>query len=243
MLSMSKLLTFLFCISIILIFNTQSVVGQNDSLVYKERYGVSVGIDLFKIARTSYDDNYSGFEINGDFRYNDYWYLAAEIGNDNFVFDEPNLKVESNGSYIKLGANRNFYTNWIGMQNLIYGGARIGLSSFSQTLNEFNFYTTDNTFEPIPQTVNREFNNLSAVWVEFHFGFRVELVKNLFAGAHVQLKVLASESDINNFDNIYIPGFNITNDFNAIGAGWGYSLRYLIPLKTKRKTQAVNPGK
>lgn len=243
MLKMNRLHTFLFCISSLLLICSNSVLAQNDSLVYKERYGLSLGVDLFKLARTSYDNNYSGFEINGDFRYNDKIYFAAEIGNDNYSFDETNLNVESNGSYIKLGANRNFYTNWIGMQNLIYGGARLGFSSYSQTLNEFNFYTTDNTFEPLPQVVNREFNNLSAFWVELQFGFRVELIKNLFAGAHVQLKVLINETDLQNFDNIYIPGFNITNDLNAIGAGWGYSLRYLIPLKTKRKTQAVNPGK
>lgn len=243
MLKMKILRILLFFISSVLFLNTTNALAQNDSLVYKERYGVSLGVDLFKLARTSYDDNYSGFEINGDFRYNDKLYLAAEIGNDNFTFDEENLKVKSSGSYIKLGANRNFYTNWIGMQNLVYGGARIGLSSYSQTLNEFSFYTTDNTFEPEPQFVNREFNNLTAVWIELQFGFRVELVKNLFAGAHVQLKVLASETELQNFDNIYIPGFNITNDFNAIGAGWGYSLRYLIPVKTKRKVQPVNPGK
>ena len=240
---MNKLHTFLFCISSVLLLSTNSTHAQNDSLVYKERYGVSLGVDLFKLARTSYDDNYSGFEINGDIRYNDYLYFAAEIGNDNSTFEEPNLQVESSGSYIKLGANRNFYTNWIGMQNMIYGGFRIGLSSYSQTLKEFNFYTIDNTFEPETQIVDREFNNLSAVWTELQFGLRVELFKNVFAGAHVQLKFLISETDLQNFDNIYIPGFNITNDLNSIGAGWGYSLRYLIPLRTKRKTQAINPGK
>jgi hypothetical protein len=217
--------------------------AQNDSLVYKERYGLALGVDLFKLARTGYDDNYSGFEINGDYRLNDDIHIAAEIGNDNFTFEEPNLVVKSSGSYIKVGANKNFYTNWIGMQNMIYGGFRVGFSTYSQTLEQFNFYTTDNTFEPELQIVNREFNNLSAVWTEFQFGFRVELVKNVYAGVHAQLKVLVSETDLQNFDNIYIPGFNITNDFNSIGAGWGYSIRYLIPLRTKRKTQAINSGK
>lgn len=242
MLKMNKILTFLFCISLLLL-GIDIVNAQNDSLVYNERYGLSLGADLFKLARTSYDDNYSGFEINGDYRLKDNIHIAAEIGNDNFTFDETNLIVESAGSYIKIGANKNFYTNWIGMQNMIYGGFRVGVSSYSQTLKQFNFYTTDNTFEPEIQVVNREFNNLSAVWTELQFGFRVELVKNVFAGAHIQLKVLVSETDLQNFDNIYIPGFNITNDFNSIGAGWGYSVRYLIPFKTKRKTQAVNPGK
>jgi hypothetical protein len=212
--------------------------AQNDSIVYKERYGLSLGLDLFKVARTSFDDDYTGFEINGDFRYNDNVYLAAELGSEDYTFNETNLVVNSTGSYFKFGANYNFYKNWIGMQNLIYGGFRVGLSSYSQTLEQFSFYTTDNTFEPLPQEVNREFNNLAAVWAEFQFGLRVEVLKNVYAGTHVQLKVLASETDLQNFDNIFIPGYNITNDYNSIGFGWGYSIRYLIPVRTKRLTQA-----
>lgn len=238
---MNKIRTFLFCISLGLFSIINQSFAQNDSLVYQERYGASFGVDLFKLSRTAYDDNYTGFEINADYRFTDEIYLAAEIGNDQFTFDENNLVVDSDGSYIKLGANYNFYKNWIGMQNQIYGGFRIGLSSYSQTLKEFNFFTTDNTFEPELQTINREFNNLSAVWSELQFGFKVELLKNVFAGAHVQIKFLISESELQNFDNIFIPGFNITNDFSSIGAGWGYSLSYLIPLKTKRKTQSVTP--
>ena len=242
MLKMNKILIFLFCINLFLFFGIEKNYAQNDTLVYKERYGLSLGADLFKLARTGYDDNYSGFEINGDYRLTEDIHLAAEIGNDDFTFEETNLVVQSSGSYIKLGANKNFYTNWIGMQNMIYGGFRVGLSTYSQNLKQFNFYTSDNTFEPQIQFIDRDFNNLSAVWTELQFGFRVELIKNVFAGAHVQLKVLVSETDLQNFDNIYIPGFNITNDFNSIGAGWGYSIRYLIPFRTKRKTQAVNPG-
>jgi hypothetical protein len=216
------------------------IQAQNDSIVYKERYGLSLGVDLFKVTRTIIDDSYTGFEINGDYRFKDFIFLAAEIGTEDYTFDETNLIVNSTGSYIKLGANYNFYKNWIGMQNMIYGGFRIGLSSFSQTLEEFSFYTSDNTFEPQPQVVERDFNNLAAVWAEFQFGIRVEVLKNLYLGTHIQLKFLASETELQNFDNIFIPGFNITNDFNNFGFGWGYSLRYLIPFKTKRKTQAVN---
>ena len=238
---MNKIHTFLFCISFLLFFGIHESFAQNDSLVYKERYGASFGVDLFKLSRTAFDDNYSGFEINGDYRFKENLYLAGEIGNDQYTFDEENLVVDSNGSYIKLGANINFYKNWIGMQNQIYGGFRVGLSSYSQTLKSFNFYTTENTFEPDTQVINREFNNLSAVWGEFQFGLKVELLKNVYAGVHVQLKVLVSETELQNFDNIFIPGFNITNDFSSIGAGWGYSLSYLIPLKTERRTQAINP--
>lgn len=238
---MNKIHTFLLTISLCLFSIINQSFAQNDSLVYKERYGASFGVDLFKLTRTALDDNYTGFEINGDYRFTDEIYLAAEIGNDQFTFDESNLVVDSDGSYIKLGANYNFYKNWIGMQNQIYGGLRIGLSSYSQTLKEFNFFTSDNTFEPETQIVSREFNNLSAIWTEFQFGLKVELLRNIFAGVHVQIKFLMSETELQNFDNIFIPGFNITNDFSSIGAGWGYSISYLIPFKTKRKTQSVNP--
>ena len=238
---MNKILTFLFCISLCLHLSISQSFAQNDTLIYKERYGISVGVDLFKLTRTALDDNYTGFEINGDYRYNDHIYLAAELGNDQYTFDESNLIVDADGSYIKLGANYNFYKNWIGMQNQIYGGFRIGLSSYSQTLREFSFFTSDNTFEPERQILKREFNNLSAIWAEFQFGLKVELIKNVYAGVHIQLKFLASETELQNFDNIFIPGFNITNDFSSIGAGWGYSINYLIPLRTKRKTQSINP--
>ncbi|NBC57213.1 MAG: hypothetical protein GVY05_02865 [Bacteroidetes bacterium] len=238
---MNKTRTLISIISLCLFSIINQSFAQNDSLVYNERYGASFGIDLFKITRTALDDNYRGFEINADYRFTDEIYLAGEIGNDQFTFDESNLVVNSDGSYIKLGANYNFYKNWIGMQNQIYAGFRVGLSSYSQSLKEFNFFTSDNTFEPETQVVNREFTNLSALWTEFQFGFEVELIKNVFAGAHVQLKFLVSETDLQNFDNIFIPGFNITNDFSSIGAGWGYSLSYLIPFKTKRKTQSVKP--
>jgi len=238
---MNKILTFLLNTSFCLFLIVNQSIAQNDSLVYNERYGASFGVDLFKFSRTAFDDNYTGFEVNADYRFTDEIYLAAELGNDQFTFDESNLVVDSDGSYIKLGANYNFYKNWIGMQNQIYAGFRIGLSSYSQTLKEFNLFTTDNTFEPETQILSREFNNLSAVWTEFQFGFEVELFKNVYAGAHIQIKFLVNETELQNFDNIFIPGFNITNDFSSIGAGWGYSLSYLIPLKTKRKTQSVNP--
>ena len=237
---MKKTHTFLFFISVLLLGLSNTLHAQNDSIVYNERYGVSLGVDLFKLTRTALEDNYTGFEINADYRLKNFIFLAAELGNDNYTFDESNLVVNSTGSYIKLGANYNFYKNWIGMQNMIYGGFRVGVSSFSQTLEEFSYYTTDNTFEPQPQLVDREFSNLAAVWTELQFGIRVEVLKNVYLGTHIQIKVLVSETELQNFDNIFIPGFNITNDFNSIGFGWGYSLRYLIPLKTKRKTQPIN---
>ncbi|WP_127845173.1 DUF6048 family protein [Psychroflexus aestuariivivens] len=236
--------TFIFFISAISLLNFSFAFGQNneqekDSVVYKERYGLTLGLDISRLGRTLWDDNYEGFEIWGDYRFNDDIYLAAELGYETYTYDEDNLINTTDGSYIKIGANYNVYDNWIGMQNLIYVGLRYGFASYSQNLQQYRIYTTDNYFEPDIRIVDREFNNLTASWIEMKAGLRVEVLRNIFIGVHVQLKSIVAESEITNFDNLYIPGFNRTYDRSSFGAGWGYSISYLIPIYTKRKTQAV----
>jgi len=54
-------------------------------------------------------------------------------------------------------------------------------------------------------------------------------------GVNLQLKRLMSEERPENFDNLFIPGFNKVLDDNSIGVGLGYSIMYQIPLYTKRK--------
>ena len=39
-----------------------------DSITYVEKYGLRLGGDVSKLVRTFIDDDYSGFEINGDYR-------------------------------------------------------------------------------------------------------------------------------------------------------------------------------
>ena len=95
---MNKIHTFLFCTSFFIFFGIHESFAQNDSLVYKERYGASFGVDLFKLTRTALDDNYSGFEINGDYRFKENLYLAGEIGNDQYTFDEENLVLILTGA-------------------------------------------------------------------------------------------------------------------------------------------------
>ncbi len=213
---------------------------KRDSVFYKERYGLMLGGDVYKLARSFYDEKYTGFEINGDYRFTKKIWFSAELGYEELYFDEPYLDVSTSGSYIKLGGLYNFYENWIGMDNLLYGGFRIGAASFSHDLNTYRITVRDNYFEPDIKDVNRSFNNLNAVWTEFQLGIRVEVLKNIYLGAHVQLKAMISQSDVPNFENLNVPGFNRTYTDNRIGAGFGYSIRYLIPLYSKKISQAVD---
>lgn len=212
----------------------------SDSIFYKDKYGLTLSLDLSRIGQGFWDQDYQGLEIGADFRYSENLYIAGELGNEKAVFNNENLSSEASGSYIKLGVNYNVYDNWIGMRNLVYVGFRYGFATFSQNLQRYRIYTTDNYFPPDIRDTDRTFSNLTANWLEIQAGIRVNIFGNLYLGAHVQLKNMITSTDIQNYDNLYVPGFRRTFDNSNIGAGWGYSISYLIPLYSKTKTQAVD---
>lgn len=226
----------IFLLLISIAFHSSVVFGQEaqtDTVDTREKYGIRLGIDLAKPARIFIEDEYQGFELKGDYRLYEDIYLAAELGNEKNVIEEPNVTASSKGSYIKLGVNYNFYENWAGMQNQIFFGLRYGFATFSSELQEYSIYTTDPYFEPDIRTESREFNNLTAGWVELQLGIKVEVLNNVYLGTHVQLKRMVNETEPTNFDNLYIPGFNRTYDDSTWGVGYGYSISYLLPFYKK----------
>lgn len=211
---------------------------SNDSLPkFKEKYGLRLGVDLHKLGRTLYDNDYTGFEINGDYRLTKKIYIAAEIGNEEKTTTTDFLNSTSSGSYIRAGIDYNFYRNWLDMENMLFGGLRVGVASFSQDLNSFTIFDVNNLFwnEPFSSDQTVTFNDLTAVWAEMMLGIKVQIATNLFLGLNVQLKFMVSETLPNNFDNIYVPGFNRTFDSSGVGAGFGYNISYLIPIYKKDK--------
>lgn len=203
---------------------------QEDTLQFQEKYGLRLGVDLSKPLRTLLDDDYKGLEIKGDYRIYENYYLAAELGNEEKFTSLENITSETKGSYIKVGANYNAYKNWQGMQNEIYVGLRYGFATFSSDLLQYSIYDRNDYFERDIRTENLEFTNLTAGWLELQLGIKVELLRNLFLGAHVELKRRINENAPNFYENLYIPGFNRTYTDSSIGTGYGYSISYLIPL-------------
>jgi len=225
----------LFCINVF--FASSLMMAQetsNDTIPKKKiDYGLRVGVDLSKPLRTFIEDGYSGFEIIGDFRISEKFYAAAEIGNEKKERFESNLNSIASGSYVKIGADFNAYNNWLGMDNAIYAGLRYGFSTFKQELLAYGIHTTNQTFPGTIRVDPQEFTGLTASWVEFIFGVKTEIINNLYVSVHLQLKRKVSETKPDNFNNLFIPGFNRTYDFSEFGAGYGYSISYLIPIFEK----------
>jgi len=189
-----------------------------DSIKITNRYGLRLGADLSKLVRTALDDDYKGFEIMGDYRLTKRLYIAGEIGTEEKTTITEYLNSTANGSYFKAGIDYNTYDNWFGMENAIYTGLRVGASTFKQTINSYTIYSTNQYWEP-QLTVNEpeEFSGLTALWTELIVGIKAELLPNLYLGLNAQLKILVSDDAPNNFENVYIPGYNKTYDSGRFG--------------------------
>lgn len=230
---------FVFFISLWLVIAGSTLHAQEEAVIIDsipvktQYYGLRIGVDIAKPLRTLLDDAYSGFEVTGDFRIRDRYYLAAELGNEKRTTDLPNINTTASGSYLKAGFNYNAYDNWLGMNNLIYAGVRGGFSTFSQDLNSYTIYTTTDLFEDDTRTDGSSFSGLSASWLEFQLGVQVELFSNLYLGLNIQLKRRITNKEPDGFENIYIPGFGKTTDGSSFGVGYGYTLSYLIPFFKK----------
>jgi len=215
-----------------------SVEAQNDGITqdstkYKQKYGLRLGGDLSKILRTVIDDDYTGFEINADYRYSKSLFIAGEIGTEEKTTSTEFLNSTAKGSYFKAGIDYNMYKNWLNMENMIYSGFRVGASTFSQTINSYTIFNTNQDFLQNTITESIEYNGLTAIWAELIFGIKAEVLNNLYVGLNVQLKGRISETEPDNFENIYIPGFGSTYDSGSFGIGFGYNVSYLIPLYKK----------
>lgn len=204
---------------------------KKDSIKPKtERYGLRVGVDLFKLTRSFYEKDYRGLELVGDFKLTRKHYIAAEIGTENKTVDDDRLNFTTKGTYIKAGFDFNGYENWLGMNNMLYVGMRYGFSSFSQTLNSYSIYNPNPYFGQVPEIPSgQKYSGLTAQWIEVVAGAKVELFKNFYIGMSARLNYLVSNKKPDGFDNLYIPGFNRTYD-GKFGVGMNYTVSYFVPI-------------
>ena len=230
-------------ISLLLVCSLYQVEAQNESIVndsirYTQKYGLRLGGDFSKLLRTVIDDDYSGFEINGDYRLSKDLYVAGEIGTEEKTTDSEYLNSTAKGSYFKGGIDYNMYQNWFGMENMIYSGFRAGFGTFKQTVNSYSIYNTNGQFwsqEPTTVIDGTEHSGLTAIWGEVIIGIKAETFNNLYVGLNFQLKGLITETQPDNFENLFIPGFGRTYDSGGFTFGFGYNVSYLIPLYKKNK--------
>lgn len=198
------------------------------------RYGVRVGIDLYKLSRSIYDKDYKGLELVGDYRLDKRRYFAVELGNENKTTDDTRLNFTTKGSYIKAGFDYNGYENWLDMENIISIGLRYGFSTFNQELNSYKIYNSNPYFGEVPPIAEgQKYNGLTASWIEVVAGMKAKVFNNVFLGFSLRFNRLITNKQPVNFENLYIPGFNRTYN-GDFGVGFNYTVTYFVPIFKKK---------
>jgi hypothetical protein len=241
---MKKKQIYLFISSIWLSTNmlvSQTELNLSDSLVIKDKLltinKLSLGVDLFKPIKSSSDGDNLNYEIVGDLQLTENLYLAGEYGIVDRIIEDENINFNSSGSFLRIGFNYNMFENWVGMDNSIYLGLRYATSNFSNKIINYTVRNQDSYFSNLVendfQTI--EYSGLSGNWIEIVAGLKVETFKNVYLGFSLRLNKLLSDSEPDNFDTLFIPGFNKVTDENTFGSGFNYTLTYSIPLRKKKK--------
>jgi hypothetical protein len=217
-----------------------------DTMVYKQPYGLRIGIDLSRPITSFFNNNYTGIEFVGDYRLSQNLYLAGELGNEKKTKQEDLYHFTTSGSYLKVGVDYNTYGNWYGEQNMITIGGRYAVASFSQTLNNYELFDTYRYWNPTGfspgSSIAEEFNGRTASWIEAVVGIKMEVFKNLYLGGSIRMGILVGNKESERFPNLFIPGFNKVTDGSGFGVGYNYSISYLIPLYKKTKKVEETPA-
>ena len=114
-------------------------ISINDSLNLKKEKSINlrVGFDLYRIILSNISDGFDGFEIVGDLKVSEDFFVAIELGSLDTTKQVEQVNFTTNGNYFKVGFDYNIFENLEGMNNHITIGARIGSSRHNQTLNSY----------------------------------------------------------------------------------------------------------
>ena len=216
-------------------------ISINDSLNLKKEKSINlrVGFDLYRIILSNISDGFDGFEIVGDLKVSEDFFVAIELGSLDTTKQVEQVNFTTNGNYFKVGFDYNIFENLEGMNNHITIGARIGSSRHNQTLNSYTILDRSRYWSSSDLPITNGFAtgerpDLNALWFEVVLNFKVQILKNIYTGISLRLNRLISDKIPSNFDNIYIPGFNKKTQDNVFGAGFNYTLTYNFSLLSKK---------
>ena len=240
---MKKKQILIFLISLIIPFQmvfSQAEIQLNDSLIDKNKIlninKLSLGFDIFKPIKSSSEGDNLNYEIVGDLQITEKLYIAVEYGLIDRLLEDENINFISDGNFLRFGFDYNMLNNLAGMDNAIFIGLRYGSSTFSNKIESYNVRNSDSYFSNFVENnfETIDHNNLTGSWLEILAGVKVETFNNFYLGFSLRLNKLLSTKKPDNFDNLFIPGFNKVTDDNTWGSGFNYTLTYSIPLRKKK---------
>jgi len=204
-----------------------SVFAQVDTT--RSVKGISLGLDLSRFIVTALEPVHNNFELSLGFSVTENIQLQAEGGYLNVDFSDSTYTYKQSGSYYRFGAEYNLLTRKPGELDQIYLGVMYGYSPYSHEAE--NITITDGYWGTgegsLPLTNN------TAHWVEIKGGLRVEVLRNLFLGYALRLRIFLTGKTDPKLEPYLIPGFGKADKTTSVGMS--YSVFYRIPFGGRKK--------
>jgi len=227
-----RMLRYLF-INILLIGITFSSFGQQKSkanFVGEKEFvpiGFTLGVNLATPLNSFVDNSRSGVSFLTRINLFEDWFFNGEVGYENVSSDTNVLNYQSNGTFLKVGGEKNILSKKKSLTDNIFIGVQYGLAIQDQKASSIlieNGYWGD-----YRGSVNSEV--VHTHWLEISAGPRVELLRNIYFGwkVHIRAAVYTGGSDM--LKPYAVPGYG--NGDRKVNGGLSYTIEYMIPWKKK----------
>lgn len=217
--------------------NSNAQANERDTIptdTLRNRYmptGVRIGYDLISPVKTYVQDDFDGWEVQGDVDFGRY-YLALEYGSWGKNLATDSVTYASSGNYWRVGVDVNFLTKDPD-RNVFFLGARYGRSVFTESMSVVRY-------DPVWGLLSETFHHsdVNASWVELTTGLKVKIWKVIWLGYTARFKFALSAAGSAEMLPYNVPGFGNTDKETA----WGFNYYLMIRLPL-RKAPALPAGK
>lgn len=231
---MLKMLRFL-SINILLLMFSLAVFSQQEkhieSLMKTEGVplGFTVGVNIATPINSFIDNSRTGVSFMTRVNITEDWFFNGEVGYENVSSDISTLNYRSNGTFLKVGGEKNLLSKKKTLTDNIFIGVQYGLALQNQSASSIiveNGYWDDYIGSISSETVQTH-------WIEVSGGPRAELLKNLYFGWKVHIRASMALIGQDNLKPYAVPGFG--NGDKRVNGGFSYTIEYMFPWKKNRK--------
>ena len=213
--------------SIVFFFITGlSVLGQAGRYAPSS---IKLGADPGTLGYMLFSEKRGFFEAEADIDI-DRFFIVGNYGFSDYLLDEPTYRYESNGSYLRLGADINFMHQDPNL-NIAFFGLRYASSSFDEKL-DYNTQAVIQSETGWPNTQETVTNtNAKASWFEMVTGMKIRVVKQLYMGFTLRYKLFMKVRQVEELRTYYVPGFG--KNVSSSAFGFNYYISYRLPFRKK----------
>jgi len=185
--------------------------------------GVRIAADVVSPVKSYFQDNYEGWEFQGDIDFSRYLF-TLEYGHWERDHISESATYGNSGNYWRAGIDVNFLTKDPD-RNVFFLGARYGQSVFSESMSV-------SRIDPVWGELSDTFyhSGVNASWIELTTGLKVKIWKIFWLGYTGRLKFGLSTKGSQEMLAYDVPGFGRTDKETT----WGFNYYLMIRLPIRK---------